>query len=774
MTRKSFQRTALGLLTALPVLLVLGMGIRHLARRGKMLTVWSCGGNYESLKEYVRDFSKREHVRVRYTAAPVMYLLEEAMKNPQPPDVIVGRAGPGWIALRNAGLLLEGPEFFAIDPLVIAVAPGNPKHIEGIEDLGRPDIRVALASGAMRPKGKVPTLLMAGVSNVFYPGLVERWENNAVENLTCGRHLLEPIIAGQADAAIIPRSVLTYRQYAGKVEEVVIPARELLTMKKGGPSLPQCAGVLKVAAKRGRQEAAHRFVYGLRQQPEWLARNGYITLDEPRGKQLARFLQVAAPRDMPGWQAILAERLEASGNPQEALRRWLKVIYTFGPNHYTARALYESGRLALAAGRPAAAAWSWKTVIKDYPPVGPVEYDSPVLHAGGKQAPIEKQPYSHWIALARSGLADLAQQDVPGRNDPLDEDPVVRRLFPIHVTEGDPPKNGKRELGLGLHLMIVGDYDFATRDFLKVVTLKYPSRYMPEADYLLGVCAMRRGRPDVAVRQWQRVLKAYPQHAVAEDARRALARAGEATTAAPATVVLAMPPWKDSYDTHAHRAMTYGMRLFEHGLYLFCFKEMMKIQSGIYRTHDMAAQLRYRAGVACCNLGNLPAAASEWRICSRIGKGTEWAALAEKQLRSRCKDVPVPSAPRNPKAPAKGKGPKGGAGKRFKLAEEFRRAGVTEQGQVIMEYWKVLTVARPPETPRTRPFLAMAELRLAECMRQAGLEQQAEDRLRDVVEHFSGTPAAKKAAALLRPPSSPKGKGTGSSPAPTKRDPREK
>ena len=59
------------------VLIVLSVWVGwRLWRQRDALVVWSCGGNYEFLVEYVREFESRESCCVRYTAAPVQYLLD--------------------------------------------------------------------------------------------------------------------------------------------------------------------------------------------------------------------------------------------------------------------------------------------------------------------------------------------------------------------------------------------------------------------------------------------------------------------------------------------------------------------------------------------------------------------------------------------------------------------------------------------------------------------------------------------------------------------------
>jgi ABC-type molybdate transport system substrate-binding protein len=721
------RRHAIQVLTLLPLVIVLIGGMARLWPC-PALVVWSCGGNYELLKEYVAAFEAREGVQVRYTAAPAAFLLARALNSADPPDVIVGRGGPGWDSLQDVGLCAEPPLVFAADLLVVAVAAGNPKEIRSVEDMGREGVRVAMSPGAMKPKSKVPGMFMMAVSAKLYPGLVERWENNAVVRETCGRKLFDSLLDGRADAAIAPRSLLFYGDYRGKVEEVQISATELLTMR-ACPAIPQCA--VSLSGKDGvPSKLAQRFVAGLAKDREGLGRHGYMPVEDPRAKPLGRLLKALAPKNMAGWQILLAEKLDEAGLSAETRRRYLKVLCTFGPNRYTARALCNTASQALAEGNPQAARLDWQRVLADYPPQQPSEYGLSTSAQRARHQPVQALSYEHWRRQAKAGLARA--KDAGGRPAPVTEDPLVQALFPILLSQGDPPKNSTRDLALGLHLMVAGDYEFATRDLLKVATLHYPSRHMPVAEYLLGLCAEARGQNGTARRQWERTVRDCPGSRSAELAEQALARLPTAEKTSDGGV---MPVWTECFGTHPDRAMTYGMRLYAHRLPLFTFKEMAKILSGIYGKHKLGGRARLCAGVACDALGNEDAAAYQWQVCLHAAASTHWADRAAKKLAQLGKQ-PVPQ-PRT----APGKPAKGSAAKRFRLAEEFFRAGVHEQGQIVLEYLKVLTVARPPLeslTPPTRGMLGKATKRLTVCLVRAG---HSASEARDLVHSLPGAQA---------------------------------
>jgi len=73
------------------------------------VTVRSCGGNFELMRAFARDFERRHGCRVHYVAAPVQYLLELAAEDERHlPEVLVGRSGPGWALLQRQGCLPRG------------------------------------------------------------------------------------------------------------------------------------------------------------------------------------------------------------------------------------------------------------------------------------------------------------------------------------------------------------------------------------------------------------------------------------------------------------------------------------------------------------------------------------------------------------------------------------------------------------------------------------------------------------------------------------------
>jgi molybdate transport system substrate-binding protein len=80
-------------------------------------------------------------------------------------DVFASADTTNMQALQSAGLTSGAPQVFAHNSLEIVVAPGNPKHIQGLADLARSDV-IYISAGPTVPAGKyaAQALTNAGVA----------------------------------------------------------------------------------------------------------------------------------------------------------------------------------------------------------------------------------------------------------------------------------------------------------------------------------------------------------------------------------------------------------------------------------------------------------------------------------------------------------------------------------------------------------------------------------------------------------------------------------
>ncbi len=700
------------------ILVVGGFYVFHAKPGAPTLVVWSCGGNYHSLEAFSREFEQRHDCRVKYTAAPVQYLLEEVAFGGGQPDLMVGRSGPGWDALKRLDKLAEGPDFFAADPYVIITPAGNPAGITGLNDLGKPGVRVAASPRAMRPKGKCPGHLMGMVSSKFFPGLDERWENNFAVDDHCARLLPEPVMEGKADAAVVARSMLAYPGVDREALDVVpIAVKHLNAMKVCRATIGQSVGIVAGARE---PELARLF------RDEMLGEEGrtvfedyaYIHITNPKVHDYDPFLETFTPNRMPPWQVHLGNRLAEEGIVREAIRRYMKVIHTFGPNSMEAYCRYRIGTLLAQQGNTAQAAEQWRTLVEEYPREGPHEWGSPVFKLVGEGPKLKLKPPEHYVQQGRKALAELG----PDAQRSKDADPLLEAVaIPIRrVIDGDPPKNGTREMALGDDLLSIGIYDYASRDLLKVLHLCYPSRFRAQAGLKLGACDWLRGRPENAKKQWEWTIAKFPDTDAAQRASEALELASdaeppsaqEATTPCP----VEMPPWEPEWDTWGDRGMSYGMALYDHDLPLFTFKEMIKLLHGVYRKHKLGPQARYRAGIAAWSAGHPAAGIVQWRLCADMHPGTPWAERSEKAVQAALNwseltdrqraEVEAAASQALPKISMRNKPP---CWQRYSMGREFLAAGILEDGQTPMEFMKALTVTRAAKGKYDESVVPLAE-----------------------------------------------------------------
>jgi molybdate transport system substrate-binding protein len=132
-----------------------------------------------------------------------------------PADVIATADLATMRTLRDAGLV-ETPVAFARNRLEILVAPGNPHHIGGLDDLAASDLKVVLADGAV-PAGRYAAQALAKAGVSVQPVSKELDVKGAVAKVT----------SGEADATIV--YVTDVAAAGGRGEGVEIPDEQNVT-----------------------------------------------------------------------------------------------------------------------------------------------------------------------------------------------------------------------------------------------------------------------------------------------------------------------------------------------------------------------------------------------------------------------------------------------------------------------------------------------------------------------------------------------------------------
>ena len=118
--------------------------------------------------------------------------LAAQITNGAPADVFASADDTNMQKIVDAKLAEGTPTFFAGNRLRIAVAPGNPKRVTSLADLGRPGLVVVLA-GPTVPAGKYALDALAKAGVTVAPASLE----------VDVRSVLNKVATGEADAGIV-------------------------------------------------------------------------------------------------------------------------------------------------------------------------------------------------------------------------------------------------------------------------------------------------------------------------------------------------------------------------------------------------------------------------------------------------------------------------------------------------------------------------------------------------------------------------------------------
>lgn len=161
-----------------------------------------------SLQHPFEKIAQQGHFDATYNFAGSQTLTTQLTQGAQA-DVFASADTAHMKTAQNAGLVDGSPRIFAHNRLEIAVAKGNPKHIQSLADLARSDVVVVLADSSV-PAGKYAQQALAKAGVKVKPASLEL-EVTAV---------LNKVAFGEADAGIVYVSDVVS---SGKVDGIAIP-----------------------------------------------------------------------------------------------------------------------------------------------------------------------------------------------------------------------------------------------------------------------------------------------------------------------------------------------------------------------------------------------------------------------------------------------------------------------------------------------------------------------------------------------------------------------
>jgi len=214
------------------------------------LTVFAAASLTDAFKD-AEITLEREHpgFRATYSFAGSQQLVSN-IENGAPADVIATADTTTMQRLVAAGLV-DAPRTLAHNLLEIAVATGNPKRIQTLGDLARPDVSVVLADPGV-PAGRLARQALASAGVSVTP------KSNELDV----RAALQKVESGDADAAIVYRTDVLAA--AGRVDGVTIPqaqsviAEYAIAVVRAAPNHQAAAAFVELAATGAVQAALQR------------------------------------------------------------------------------------------------------------------------------------------------------------------------------------------------------------------------------------------------------------------------------------------------------------------------------------------------------------------------------------------------------------------------------------------------------------------------------------------------------------------------------------
>lgn len=177
------------------------------------INVFAAASLTEAFTEIGADFTAAHpDVKVTFNFAGSNDLVTQ-IRQGAPADVL---ATADIATMDDAGALVRDPRPFAANRLVIAVAPGDPLGITGLDDLARKDVKVVLAAPEV-PAGKYAAEILDRAGVAVEPVSLELTVKGVVTK----------VALGEADAGIVYATDVTAAK--GEIEGVHIPDEENVT-----------------------------------------------------------------------------------------------------------------------------------------------------------------------------------------------------------------------------------------------------------------------------------------------------------------------------------------------------------------------------------------------------------------------------------------------------------------------------------------------------------------------------------------------------------------
>ncbi len=183
------------------------------------ITVFAAASLTDSFNEIGAAFTKanpQAKTTLNYDASSA---LVQQISQGAPADVFASADQANMDKLTKPGLNGTAPVVFATNLLGIIVAPGNPKGIKGVQDLGNPALKVVLCQDGV-PCGTYATQILDAAKVTVTPVSYEQNVKGVVTKVTAGEadagivYVTDIAAAGSKAAGVdIPKDINVVAQY---------------------------------------------------------------------------------------------------------------------------------------------------------------------------------------------------------------------------------------------------------------------------------------------------------------------------------------------------------------------------------------------------------------------------------------------------------------------------------------------------------------------------------------------------------------------------------
>jgi molybdate transport system substrate-binding protein len=184
------------------------------------LTVFAAASLTKVFPQIAADFQKT-HAGARFTFDFAgTDTLTAQIEQGAPADVFAGASTKYGVELSGKGLI-DTPQPFATNRLVVIVPASNPAHIASLSDLAKPGVKLVIGDPTV-PIGTYTRTVLANLDATLGAGYSAKVLKNVVSNALQVTSVVGSVELGEADAGFV--YVTDARSAGDKVRRIALPA----------------------------------------------------------------------------------------------------------------------------------------------------------------------------------------------------------------------------------------------------------------------------------------------------------------------------------------------------------------------------------------------------------------------------------------------------------------------------------------------------------------------------------------------------------------------